>query len=337
MSNIDWHTLAPADFEGRGWQNTEFPFDRVPEKIKTVLPEVYSLGHSTTGMCTFFNTDSTSLRIRCKLNSDQSGEANFNVTAFSGVDLYIYDPAEKRWRWAGATPHFVIKDKNPEYILLDGLDGGNHMCRLYAPLRNQLLEIAVGTDHGASFEKVPPRQCKPLVYYGTSIIHGAFSIRSGLGVAQILGRKLDLPLINLGFSGSARMEREMALLLTELDAEMYLIDPFHNMTADQLRQNGEIFLDTLCSAKPETPVFFLSAPHTLQSWLRASEQTEQQEKTDLFHELGEKMMKKYPNFHFIPGEDFYGSDEVSMDGIHPNDEAFSCMADILTREIRKYY
>ncbi len=335
-AKTDWYEFTSADFEGRGWQDTEYPFDRIPVRIKRALPEVYDLGHSSTGMCTFFNTDSKFVCIRCKLNSEQFGEDNFNVTAFSGFDLYIFDESERRWRWASASPHFAIKSREPEYELINELTGDKHCCRLYAPLRNHLLSVAVGVESGASFEKVPPRSDKPLVYYGTSIVHGAYATRSGLGVAQLLGRKLDLPLINLGFSGSARMEREMAELLSELDPAMYLVDTFHNMTPELIQQNAGRFLDILCSARPDTPVFFASAPHTFKSWLRPAEKAEQQAKTLLFRQTAEAMMKKYRNFHFIPGEDFYGSDDVSMDGIHPNDSAFAHMSDILTREIEKY-
>ncbi len=334
MKKINWYKLDSADFEGRGWQNTEFPFDRIPSKVKDTLPEVYSLGHSSTGMCTFFDTDSSEILVRYKLDSEQLGENNFNMAAFSGFDLYIHD--DNCWRWAGAAPHFAIKNTAPEYSLIDGMTGENHRCRLYAPLRNHLREVFVGIEHGASFAKVPPRKDKPLVYYGTSIAHGAYTIRPGLGVPQILGRNLDIPLINLGFSGAAKMEPEMAELLTELDAGIFIADPFHNMTSELIRQNAERFLDILCAAKPDTPVYFLSAPQTLKSWLRPQEMEEQQKKTELFHAIGRKMTGKHLNLHFIPGEDFYGSDDVSVDGLHPNDNAFANMANILTQKLLNY-
>jgi hypothetical protein len=44
-------------------------------------------------------------------------------------------------------------------------------------------------------------------------------------------------------------------------------------------------------------------------------------------------MTKYKNLHFIDGQDFYGTDEVSPDGVHPNDNAGWHMANELTRII----
>ncbi len=331
--NITWYPLAPSDFEGRGWKDTEEPFDRVPAKIKEALPHVWMWSRSPTGMCVFFNTDSTRFYVKYRLGEERIGEANFNVVAHCGMDMYVYDETQSRWRWGATAPHFDIKDQNPEYKLLDGIPKQMRRCRMYAPFRNRISDVYIGVDSDAEFELVPPRRTPPLVYYGTSIIHGAFAVRSGLGVAQILGRKLDMPLINLGFSGAAHLEKEMAELLAELDAGIFIIDPYHNIFSGELKDRVETFFDILCTAHPETPVFFVSAPQTLQGWLRPAEKAEQDEKTKLFNKYGRMLMKKYPNVHYIKGDNFYGSDEISMDGIHPNDEAFTHMSEILYRKI----
>lgn len=334
--SIRWYEITPADIEGKGWKDTEAPFDRLPAKIKDTLPHVWNNSHSSTGMCVFFNTDSTSFHVKYTLGSPQIGEQNFNVAAHCGVDLYFYDTKEKRWRWGSAVPHFTIKDQNPEVTLLDGIPSKSRRCRMYMPMRNQLLKLEIGVDSDAKFELVAPRKKAPLVYYGTSIIHGAFSIRSGLGTAQILARKLDMPLINLGFSGAAKLEREMAELLSELNAGIFIVDPYHNVSQTDVKNNTERFIDILCSAHPKTPVFMLGAPQTLKAWLKPEEKADQDAKTTLYGKLCRKMMKKYANLYYLKGENFYGSDEVSMDGVHPNDEAFSHMASILAREIPKH-
>jgi len=329
-----WIEIKNTDVEGRGWNDTALPFDRLPAKAKDSVPNVYPHCCTSTGMSFFFHTDSTKILVRTGLKL-WIGEDNFNATAHSGTDLYVFDPDQNRWRWAAATPHFVLKGEKPDYCLLKDLPKKMRHFRMYLPFRNQLTSLEVGVDKKAKFTLVPPRKTPPLVYYGTSIIHGAFSIRSGLGVAQILGRKLDMPLINLGFSGAARMEKEMADLLAELHAGIYIIDPYHNVTTEIVRSNTERFIDTLCSACPDTPVFMLGAPQLINGWLHEDVQKEQDTRTALYGKICRRMMKKYPNLYYLKGTDFYGSDEVSMDGVHPNDEAFAHMAKILEREIRK--
>ena len=334
MNEVQWHTLSPDDFEGRGWKDTESPFDRVPAKVKDTLPEVWKNGHSSAGMCAHFTTDSTRIRIRYHLASEQLGEPNFNVAAFSGTALYVHDPRQKRWRWAAATPHFVLKDRNPNYPLLEGLPRKERRYRLYLPFRNQISDIAVGIDENARWAVTPPRTDPPLVYYGTSLIHGAFVTRPGLGPAQIAARELDLPLVNMGFSGSARLEADMARLLAELDARIYVVDAYHNLTPELIEERMAPFLHELCSRRPGTPVLFLGAPPVLNAWLKPERLREDERKIFLMGRIARKMKQRYANLHYLKGTNFYGSDDVSIDGIHVNDSAFDHMAKILIRKIR---
>ena len=334
MNEVEWHTLSADVFEGRGWKKTESPFDRIPARVQNSLPEVWKNSHSSAGMCAHFVTNSTRIRIRYRLGSEQLGEPNFNVAAFSGTALYVFDPKEKRWRWAATTPHFVLNDRDPDYTLIEGLPGKKRRWRLYLPFRNQILQLAVGVDKGAEWEVTPPRTDPPLVYYGTSLIHGAFVTRPGLGTPQIIARELDLPLINMGFSGSAGLELDMARLLAELNARLYVVDAYHNLTPAKIEERMEPFLQELCARRPETPVLFLGAPPVLNAWLKPEQLQTDAQKISLMGKIARKMKKKYANLHYLKGANFYGSDDVSIDGIHVNDAAFDHMARILIKKIR---
>ena len=162
MSNpeITYYELTPANFEGLGWRDMEreSPFDRLPKTVNH-LPHVASQMHTTCGICCFFNTNSTTFRVKMELASDHIGEPNFNVCAFSGADLYMYDDKTVRWRWAGTyTDHQCIQNRNPEYTILEGIPKADRRCRLYLPMRNQLLKIWIGLESDATFELLPPRE-----------------------------------------------------------------------------------------------------------------------------------------------------------------------------------
>jgi len=334
---ITYHDLFPKNFEGMAWRDMEreSPFDRMPVTVKH-LPHVWSNIHTTIGMCCYFNTDSTTFRVKMDLASSELGGPIFSVCAHSGVDLYIYDDNETRWRWAGAyTDCQCFQDRHLEYPILEGLPKKSRRCRLYLPMRNQLLKISIGLDEDASFELLPPRENNKLVYYGTSIIHGAYSTRSGLGIAQIIGRNLDMPIFNLGISGGCRMEMEIAELLVKLqDVKVLVIDPMHNMWPAIIRENTPAFLDYVCPKMPDTEIIFVTAPRHLQGWLKPDLDARQLELQQLFKQFCEERMPKYHNLHFIDGQDFYGTDEVSPDGVHPNDNAAWHMATVLTKAIR---
>ncbi|MBO7532625.1 MAG: hypothetical protein J6T46_01450, partial [Victivallales bacterium] len=160
MSNpeITYYELSPANFEGLGWRDMEreSSFDRLPKTVNH-LPHVASQMHTTCGICCFFNTNSTVFRVKMEHASDHIGEPQFNVCAFSGVDLYMYDDNTVRWRWAGTyTDHQCIQNRHPEYTILEGIPKADRRCRLYLPMRNQLLKIWIGLEAGASFELLPP-------------------------------------------------------------------------------------------------------------------------------------------------------------------------------------
>ena len=135
--------------------------------------------------------------------------------------------------------------------------------------------------------------------------------------------------MNLGFSGGARLDPAAATMLAELDAAVYVCDPYHNLSPDLIRRNFEAFFDELCSKHPTTPVLLVGAPPVLNGWLRPDVSRNDEEKTRLFAELSKKVAARHANFRYLPGQDLYGSDEVSMDGVHPNDEAFAHMASTL--------
>ena len=56
----------------------------------------------------------------------------------------------------------------------------------------------------------------------------------GMPHAAILGRRLNRPVINLGFSGNGRMEKEVGDFLCELDPAVYVLDCLPNMVAKEV-------------------------------------------------------------------------------------------------------
>ena len=136
-----WIDFEKIGVEGLGWKKREFPYDRFPlhakEKLSAICPNLWELGHSSTGMCITFRTDSTEIRVRREFALAPLNEYNFNACAFSGFDLYGEAP-DGKWRWIGTTPH-AASDK-PEYSIAVNMAPGFRRFRIYLPLRNQLLK-----------------------------------------------------------------------------------------------------------------------------------------------------------------------------------------------------
>jgi calcineurin-like phosphoesterase family protein len=132
-------------------------------------------------------------------------------------------------------------------------------CWIYLPLYNGLSDFAVGVAKGKKIEPLPVRASgvtKPVVFYGSSITHGACASRPGMAFTAIAGRKGDFPVVNLGFSGSAHLEPEVCDMLADIDASCYVIDPLGNVlhAPGQLEARYEKFVRRLHAARPGVPI-----------------------------------------------------------------------------------
>src|SRR6185436_6908291 len=125
------------------------------------------------------------------------------------------------------------------------LPPGKREFLLYLPLYNGTEFVELGLPPAATLAQAPAWGSgtrKPIVFYGTSILHGACASRPGMVHSAILGRRFNFPHINLGFSGNGKMEPELADLLAELDPSVYVLDCLPNMKADEVTVRVEPFV-----------------------------------------------------------------------------------------------
>jgi lysophospholipase L1-like esterase len=179
--------------------------------------------------------------------------------------------------------------------------------------------VEIGVPVESSFEGIAPRSTRPVVVYGTSIVHGAYATRSGMIYTAHLSRRIDRPFINLGFSGSARMEPEIADLLLELDPEVYLLDAFPNMNLERVEERLEAFLRKLAAGKPDVPIVVVEDFPRTNAWIMP-EKEGVGKKNERVREIVKGLEAEGLKLFTVKGDDLLGSDhEGTMDGIHPND------------------
>lgn len=330
---IVWTDLDKWKTEGKGWSDTPKRYSRLPKKAKkTVTEEVWRLSGSSTGMFVVFESNAQEIQVRWKLSSAQLNQMNFPAAGFSGFDLYAQEKG--KWLWAGVTDkHTGIK--NCETIV-SGMEGKKRKFMLYFPLRNRPEKVELGVPAGSTLKQVPVK-AKPIAYYGTSIVHGAFSSHAGMVHTSILSRWLDRPMINLGFSGVARMEPAIAELLAELDVEMYVLDPLPNMDLALTKERAENFIRLLRKLKPKTPIVLVEDRPQTNAWIRVALMREHEEKWRFYQSLYKKLCKEgMRNIYYIKGRDLFGTDhEASTDSSHPSDLGYMRMAEKLLPTLKK--
>lgn len=320
-----WYDCKDLVVEGKGWTDTQSFYDRLPAKAEgKVPPSVWGLSHHSAGMCVPFTSDAPSIQVRWTLlEKGNLSMPHMPATGVSGVDVYSKDTSG-RWsfvangRPAGATN--MARFSPPV----------GQPCLLYLPLYNGVTSVEIGVPKGHTLSGADPaasKQRKPIVIYGTSITHGGCASRPGLAFPAIMGRRLDTPVINLGFSGSGKMEPEMAELLAELDPSAYVLDCLWNMSPDLVSTRIEPFVTTLRAAHPDTPIL-LAEDCSVRNVCPT-------EKGTILRRIHQKLTAEgVKNLHFLSNEGMLGDDtEGTVDGCHPNDLGMMRQAEVFAKAL----
>lgn len=319
-NGVKWIDGKFLPIEGRVFNNVDHWYDRLPSTVTTnVNGGVRSMKHHTAGLQYRFVTDSKKITVRWKPYSKNLAMDHMPSTGVSGIDIYRQNKAGK-WQYVKTGR---IWDANKGGEVSFGWQSGTP-CLINLPLYNGISEFSIGIDKNASVSALPPRKSginKPVVFYGTSITHGGCCSRPGLAFVNIVGRRLDVPVVNLGFSGCGKMEFEMSDHLADINASCYILDCIWNMDIKLVRSRYEAFIRNLRAKRPGVPIVmaeqcdvFCAGPN---------------EKDRFIRKLYDKLIGEgWKNLVYLPKDKMYSGDlEGTVDGCHPNDLGMMTMAD----------
>jgi hypothetical protein len=228
-----------------------------------------------------------------------------------------------QWRWLAVG---IPKALSNRVQLVGELPQGDREFLLYLPLRNGVSSVEIGLPQSAKLAKGPsyPKDRKPIIFYGTSITHGGSASRPGMVHTAILGRRLNYPVINLGFGSNGRMDPELATLLAELDPALYVLDCLPNMMAPEVTERVEPFVKHLRQSRPDTPILLVEDRSYADSFLVASKHQRNQESRAALRAGYERLQKAgISRLHYLAGEGLLGDDgEATVDSSHPTDLGF---------------
>lgn len=261
-----------------------------------------------------------------RLANNSFTDGRIPPSADSGFDLYVRNPKNGPWKFADnvtATSVDHLSEVTPEYP-------GTTQYRFYLPLFNEVASLKIAVLEGDKIgmpESDPENGRKPIVVYGTSITQGMQASRPGLACTAIVGRKLGMPTINLGFAGYGNMEMPMADLLGELDASVYVLDSLRNTGPQLIEERVIPFIERLRAFRPDTPIVIPEDAHYRNAVptkcglaMRA-----------VFDRMTEKQKH---NLVFVSAKDMIGDDgEGVVDQVHLNDLGMMRQADVFVNVI----
>ncbi len=305
------------------------PFHRIPADVAQATNEgVAFLYLHTSGGRVRFKTDSPYLALKVKL-AGVGMMPHMTLVGTAGMDVYL--KAEEEYRYyascmtEGGNDAAIKMTENRGYTNMVWLPKeGMKDVLINLPLYGGIEELWVGLAPDAQPEAAEPyRDIPPVIYYGSSITQGGCASRPGNNYPAILSREFDVDFRNLGFSGSARGEQAISDYIASqpMSALVYAYD--HNApTVEHLAATHEPMYLNVRAAHPHIPIIFITRPG-----IRYND--DEVARREVVKATYENAKARGEKVYFVDGEQIFaifGGDGGSVDGCHPNDLGFACVA-----------
>lgn len=302
---------------------------RIPEKIRKNLNEnAKNAALHTTGCEIRFNMKTEKGKIILEGNGKGICEVYFG-DFWGGWYLIENKPTEIEIRYPTNIEN-LKKLSEEKKLRFDP-----YVVRVILPhlLMTKIIEIK-GDFEPPNEKQIPKRK---YLAYGSSITHGAISIRPTGTYVSKTSQILGVDLINLGFGGGAHLEKEIVdYIVNRNDWDFATFELGINMVGsfevEEFEKRVDYFVDTLANKKKENKLFFIDIfPFYLDF-----ENAEKQKKfRDVVAEKVKKLNRK--NIYHISGFEILKSVEgLSYDILHPSPYGMEEMGYNLASILKKY-
>lgn len=297
-------------------------YHRLPDRFKSeVRKEVWDLSCQNAGLSIRFYTNATHISVKYKVNGGYS-MPHMPSTGVSGVDLYTIDCNGHR-AWCEGKSSFSdtirYEFKNLNYHNIH--NKGNEF-QLYLPLYNEVTSMHIGIPSGSMFRFISETNERPVVVYGTSIAQGACASRPGMAWTNYMQRITDFPVINLGFSGNGQLEESIFQALSEIPAQLYVIDCMPNMTGVRTSLIKERIKKGIAILREHNnaPILFVEHDGYMGGKVSNSRKEEYENSNKELRIAYEILCKEgTPNLYYLNQKELGLDMDSQVDGIHASD------------------
>jgi hypothetical protein len=311
------------------WANEDYKYQRFPQKSKDLVmslnPKLWLLQANTAGGQLRFKTDSSTVVIHAALEHTNAMSI-MDLSSQMGFDIYVGDNA-KDLKYYNTTRN-KADEHEYQYPMFENYSKKMRYILINFPLYSDVKFLEIGLDPTAKIEPADDFTNEgKIVVYGTSITQGGCCSRPGLNITNYISRKLDMEVLNYGFSGNGFGEPEVIDLISDFDdMRAFIIDYEANAgTNGKMELTLEKDISLIRKKHPELPIIVVSRiPYIFEDLnpvLNARRTKLREFQRDLvkkFNDNGDQ------NVHFVDGSKFLDTDyyDCTVDTIHPNDVGF---------------
>lgn len=322
--DIIYHNVncAPFTVYGLLWDE-KLGYVRMPQKIaKAANPTVEGLNKNTAGGRVRFSTDSPVIAVKCKINGSWR-MTHMSDIGTSGFDLYEVVDGKQKFIGSILPPRETVAEYSGVITLPQS---GVRDLILDMPLFTGLGELLVGIQKGSVLtDGGSYKYRRPMVFYGSSITHGACASRPGNLYEGMISRRFNADYVCLGYSGGAHAEPVVMDYISKLDMSIFIYDYDHNSSSpEELESTHYNGYKTIREKNPYLPIIMASRPDYDKPGVDGKAYR------DIIAKTYEKAVANGDkNVYFVDGEKEFGSfvaDGYTVDTVHPNDLGFAVMA-----------
>jgi len=309
-------------------------FYRMDKNIaKTVNEGVDYLNRHTAGGRLVFATDSKIIKLRVKYKALETmhhmaltGQAGFSLnekTLKGEKHVYTFGPEpNEKEGFEKSTPK-LKGNKMRTYVL-------------HFPLYNSVQDLEIELTKNAKFgTPIEYKNIDPVIFYGSSITQGGCASRSDNDYQDLALEEFNLDFINLGFSGNAKGEQEMAEYIGKQKCSCFVYDYDHNApTPEHLEKTHEPFFKTFRKYQPNTPVIIMSRA------MYTGSKDDKERWNTIYKTYQNALKNRDKNVYFLDGRYIYPKsvrEHCTVDDAHPTDLGFYYTAKKLKVFLKKIF
>lgn len=339
-----WKWYNPMDAGFPVVQNQGFTteigktYARLPDRAKGVVrDDVWNLSRNSAGLALHFYSNAPTIKVRYTVAGSFS-MPHMPATGVSGLSLYNIT-SDGDWHLCfgnyafGDTVSFTYTITSKDRYHQLGFE-----YRLYLPLYNTVKWLEIGTPENSKLEFIPISPEKPIVLYGTSIAQGACASRPAMAWSNIIQRSLGYPLINLGFSGNGRLEKEVLQFVGEPDARLFILDCLPNLTSKSETEIIELVTAAVKQLRQShtAPILLVEHAGYSNEW---NDSTQQGDVARI--NKGSRLAFEALKAEQIEGLYYLSKEEINfpadgwVDSVHPTDLGMQQQATAVEKKIRE--
>lgn len=309
---------------------------RIPMEVASNCNEgVVESGRYGAGVRVRFGTDSSTISIRAEYGESRVPSC-MTLCGTHGFDLYkCQDDGTEVFRHMFRPPNeFDKKELNTDMYTVKK-DTGLTYYTLNFPLYAEVTSLYIGLDEGSKLTRgMKYINELPVVFYGSSITHGAVASRPGNIYESLIAQKYNMNFVNLGFPGSAKAEDAMTEYLAGRKMCAFVSDyDFNAPNVEHLNNTHYKMYETIRAKNPDIPYVMISRPNFFHCGEEAVK------RRDVIIASYEKALANGDkNVYFIDGETLLQGEYMescTVEGTHPTDAGFMRMANVIGTRINE--